>query len=87
MLIPQPLHQQIQRQVYCIQWILQPIYTTQCSNIKTFYLEFLRGPVDQERIITVGESCVGVEDGTRWVEWWAKYTEGWIRTCVTALKI
>ena len=44
-------------------------HTTQCSNIKTFYLEFLRGPVDQERIITVGESCVGVEDGTRWVEW------------------
>ena len=43
-------------------------HTTQCSNIKTFYLEFLRGPVDQERIITVGESCVGVEDGTRWVE-------------------
>ena len=43
-------------------------YTPQCSNIKTFYLEFLRGPVDQERIITVGESCVGVEDGTRWVE-------------------
>ena len=43
-------------------------YTTQCSNIKTFYLEFLRGPVDQERIITVGESCLGVEDGTRWVE-------------------
>ena len=61
-------------------------YTTQCSNIKTFYLEFLRGPVDQERIITVGESCVGVEDGTRWVEWWAKYIEGMIRRCVIALK-
>ena len=42
--------------------------TTQCSNIILFYLEFLRGPVDQERIITVGESCLGVEDGTRWVD-------------------
>ena len=63
-------------------------FVAKCSKIKTFYfVEFLRGPVDQERIITVGESCVGVEDGTRWVEWWTKYTEGWIRRCVTALKI
>ena len=61
--------------------------TPQCSNIITFYLEFLRGPVDQERIITVGESCVGVEDGTRWVERGTKYTEGWILRCMTAHKI
>ena len=37
---------------------------------EAFCSAFLRGPVDQDRVVTTGESCVGVEDGTRWMDGW-----------------
>ena len=45
------------------------------SVTEAFCSAFLRGPVDQDRVVTTGESCVGVEDGTRWMDGWM---DGWM---------